>query len=120
MIDYHIPLLPGDHYHIVSRAIGDEKIFREQTDYDVFFSRFEKHVLPVAEIYCYCLLPNHIHFLVRIKDEPDITRYFKKIKKVNDYSYDKLSEFIMERFSNFLNSYTKSFNKKYYRGAVFL
>ena len=32
-----------------------------------------------------------------------------------------LSDFIMERFSNFLNSYTKSFNKAYNRkGALFM
>ena len=46
---------------------------------------------------------------------------FKEKKHAKDFNPDTVSDFIMERFSNSLNSYTKSFNKVYKRkGALFI
>jgi hypothetical protein len=49
---------------------------------------------------------------VKIKEEKSIVKYFEEVKKVhyNDLKHN-LPDFVMERFSNFLNSYTKAFNK---------
>jgi REP element-mobilizing transposase RayT len=73
-------------------------------------------------MYCYSLLPNHFHLLVKIKEEKSIVKYFEEVKKVhyNDLKHN-LPDFVMERFSNFLNSYTKAFNKSCQReGALFM
>jgi hypothetical protein len=53
------------------------------------------------------------------------TRMYSHFEKVKDMSFDpshhNLPAFLMERFSNFCNSYTKSYNKFYDRkGALFL
>jgi REP element-mobilizing transposase RayT len=119
MPNKHIPLLPDHQYHILGRAIGSEKLFAEEQNYPFFLSRYKNHVRPVADTYAYCLLPNHFHMAVRIKDEITLAEQFEFIKNKNS-KITLLSDFVMERFSNFLNSYTKSFNKVYHRKGSLL
>jgi putative transposase len=67
-------------------------------------------------------LPNHFHIIVLIKPEEVILKCFEQVKnKAFDLKEHSLVDFIMERFSNFLNGYTKAFNKMYNRkGALFM
>ena len=60
-------LLPGHFYHIYNRACGDEKIFVEERNYRFFMDLFEERMFEYVDLICYCLIPNHFHFLVRIK-----------------------------------------------------
>ena len=122
MPDYHVPLSPSNTYHIFSRAVGNEKLFRSAENYRFFLARLVVYVLPVADLFTYSLLPNHFHLLLRIKEEHIIKDQFKQRKKIpfrdNVHS---LPDFIMEQFSNWLNSYTKAYNKRFSRkGALFM
>lgn len=91
-------------YHIYSHANGDDVLFIKETNFRFFLSRLQHYILPIADIYAYCLMPNHFHLLVRFKDATGIT-------------HTKL----MQPFKNLLNSYTKAFNKRNNRrGALFL
>ncbi len=95
-------------YHIFSHGNGKEMIFRETSNYQYFLEKLEKYILPVADIYAYCLIPNHFHLLVRFKS-------FKGIEIEGEH------HFLMKNFSNCLNAYSKAFNKVYNRkGALFL
>lgn len=86
-------------YHIFNRGNNKQPIFLENDNYQYFLNITKKHILPVADIYCYCLLNNHFHFLVRIKE-----------------STTKPSQ----AFSNLFNAYAKAFNKKYNKsGSLF-
>jgi REP element-mobilizing transposase RayT len=86
-------------YHIFNRGNNKQNIFFEKENYQYFIRLLEKYISPIAEIYSYCLLPNHFHFLIKIKSGA--------IKP-------------SQKFSNFFNSYTKSINKKYNRtGSLF-
>jgi len=121
MPNYHIPLIPGKTYHVFSRAVGAEKLFREPTNYHFFLSRLDKHLSPVAHTLAYCLLPNHFHCMFRIKEEALIAAHYKEVKKKVAFSPELAPDFIMERVSNLLNSYTKAVNKKYHRkGSLFI
>ncbi|HRP31882.1 MAG TPA: transposase [Agriterribacter sp.] len=121
MPDYHLPLLPGEKYHLFNRAVGNEKLFRNANNYSFFISRFIKHISPVADTYCYCLLPNHFHCMVKIKEEAQLQCHFAEVKWHKPFSPEMLPEFIMERFSNLLNSYAKAYNKMYNRrGGLFI
>jgi putative transposase len=122
MSKYHIPLLPSNSYHLFNRAVGNEKLFKSDDNYRYFLSKMAQHILPVADIFTYSLLPNHFHLVVRIKDEKNIIEYFelKKKKSFNPINFS-LPDFVMEQFSNWLNGYTKAFNKMYIRkGALFI
>ena len=110
--NYHKPLIPNSIYHLFNRAIGEERLFITDENYRFFLMKLKHHTNEVCKLYAYSLMPNHFHFLVKIEHENDIIKYFEVIKKVKfDCKIHLLSDFIMERFSNFLNSYTKAFNK---------
>ncbi|AZA92221.1 Transposase and inactivated derivatives [Chryseobacterium nakagawai] len=95
-------------YHIFSHVNGEEIIFREASNYHFFLEKLDKYIIPVADIYAYCLLPNHFHILLRFKSFDDINN-------------EKEHSFLIKAFSDLLNAYAKAYNKVYNRkGALFL
>jgi len=95
-------------YHIYSHANGRDLIFREEENYKYFLDKLVKYIIPIAEIYAYCLMPNHFHLLVRFKSED-------QIPNEDEHKY------LMKQFSNLLNGYAKAYNKRYDRkGSLFL
>jgi REP element-mobilizing transposase RayT len=95
-------------YHIYTHANGKDLIFREEENYKYFLDKLSKYIVPIAQIYAYCLMPNHFHLLIRFKD-------LDQISNENEHKY------LMRQFSNLLNSYAKAYNKRYdRRGALFL
>ena len=121
MPDYHIPLLPGNTYHLFSRANGNEKLFLNNNNYAFFLQRLEKHTSPIADLFAYNLLPNHFHLMMQMKSAEVIEQHFQEVKKEKKFMAEIAPDFLMERFSNCLNSYTKAFNKMYNRkGALFM
>jgi len=120
-MDYYQSLISDNIYHIVHRAVGKELLFIEQENYRFFLERYQKYIAPIADTYAYSLLENHFHFLVQIKPHDELLPLFKKVK-LNRIAYDGWQpDFVMQQWSNLLNSYTKSFNKKYQRkGSLFM
>jgi putative transposase len=119
-MDYHIPLLPGETYHVFSHVVGSEQLFRCRNNYEVFLQRYYKHIMPVAETFTWNLLPNHFHFLIRVLPEEKLSKYYVG-KKGSAPDIDKLPDFVMQQFSNWLNSYAKTYNLIYQRrGALFV
>jgi len=106
------PFINGYYYHIYNRGVEKRNIFGTGKDYNHFlktmiyyqlegpkprFSKFFKYQLfkpdldkRLVDITCYCLMPNHFHFLV---------------KQLRDNG-------ISELISKLSNSYTKYFNTK--------
>ncbi|MEX2592037.1 MAG: transposase, partial [Anditalea sp.] len=60
---------PGQTYHIYNHANGTENIFREEENYRYFLRQYEKYLGPVVNTFAYCLMPNHFHMLVRVREE---------------------------------------------------
>jgi len=101
-----IPLENGKFFHIYNRGINGEKLFREQTNFEYFLNLYNEHIEPIAETYAWCLMSNHFHFLVRMKNTEEIITD----KKISP----------SQSFANFFNAYTKAFNKRFIRhGALF-
>ncbi len=93
-------LTANTYYHIFNRGNNKCDIFIEQENYDYFIELLTKYITPIAAIFSYCLLKNHFHLLVRIKD-------------INE-------DIISRSFSNLFNAYAKAINKKYNRsGSLF-
>ncbi len=112
-----IPLEFDKCYHIYNRGNNRENIFREKRNYTYFLERYQHYVHLVAETYAYCLLKNHFHFLVRIRLEEEQRAI---LKAVNPKRRTFTIADPAQRFSNFFNSYAKSFNKRYDRtGSLF-
>ena len=90
---------PDNYYHIYNRGNNSNNIFYEEKNYIYFLSLLKKYVLPVSDIYSYCLLKNHFHILLKINND---------IENPSQY------------FSNLFNAYTKAINKSYGRtGSLF-
>lgn len=118
-----IPLVSGQYYHIVSRSISKYRIFNTEQDFEKMkeimknyqFSDFAMHYSEycilsnraktaihkalfdsenrLVEIIAYCIMPTHIHLLLKQITENGISRFISKS----------------------LNSYSKSFNSKHKR-----
>jgi len=98
----------GYYYHIYNRGNNKEKLFLEHADYMYFLELFRKYIHDITNIYCYCLMPNHFHFLIRIRERGEII------------SYEQSTKPFPQSFSNYFNAYAKYFNIKYGRtGSLF-
>ena len=103
------PLLPANYYHFYNRGNNKENIFREEENYHYFLALVKKYLLPIASIYSYCLLLNHFHFIIKIKEEKFLPKAIRTKKMT-----------LHQPLSNLFNAYTKAFNKKYNRtGSLF-
>lgn len=104
-------LVNGQYYHIYNRGNNREDVFFEERNYSYFLQLYAKHVEPVAETYAYCMLWNHLHFLVRIKSEDE--REASAIGGVRPRSAS-------QAFGNLFNAYAKAINKAQERtGSLF-
>jgi REP element-mobilizing transposase RayT len=84
----------------------------------IFLKQYNRYVEAIADTYCYCLMPNHFHFLIRIKIKVAITSHLPGFENLEGVA---LSNCLSKKFSNFFNRYTKAFNQKYERrGSLFL
>ena len=72
------PLLPDQIYHVYNHANGQDVLFREPDNYRYFLDKYAYHIHPVAETYAYCLLPNHLHLMIRIRSEDVLMEVFKE------------------------------------------
>ncbi len=114
MSNTKIPLEPDKYYHIYNHANGFENIFNDDKDRIKFLEKYKKYIVPIADTFSYCLMPNHFHILLRIKP-------FNKINEVLPTLEGLVNKKISYQFSHFFNSYSQSFNKKYDRmGRLFI
>lgn len=115
------PLVTGEYYHIFNRGNEKRNIFTQPRDCKRFlqtfyyyqftgpkpsFSKYAKSDLnsfkpdlekKLVKVLCYCLMPNHFHFLIKQLKSNGISNFLSQIS----------------------NSYTKYFNTKYTRiGAL--
>jgi REP element-mobilizing transposase RayT len=105
----HARLLPGKIYHVYTRGNNRETIFKHPENYPYFLMLWKRHITPVADTFAYCLLPNHVHFCIRMKPEESL--------------HDKYltgERHLSQPFSNCFNAYAKAINKRFQRtGSLF-
>jgi len=122
-----VPLEPNQIYHVWTHANGNENLFRENDNYRYFLKKYLLHVHPVVDTFAYCLMPNHLHLMVRIKSEGQILEFLKlrdSSPKPTLQGFETLGGFsnvISLQFSHLFNSYTQSYNKYFHRrGSLFI
>lgn len=64
-VNYWEKLEPGVTYHIYNRAVGRDNLFYEPGNYPYFLHKWKEY-LPYLDVYAYCLMPNHFHFLAQV------------------------------------------------------
>jgi putative transposase len=107
------PLEPGEYFHIYNRGANRNNIFFEERNYAHFMQLYAKYIAPVVETFAYCLLPNHFHFLVRMR--LDRLGLGDRVG-LNPLSHRDISQ----AFNNWLSAYAKAINKGHGRtGSLF-
>lgn len=117
-----IPLEPNKIYHVYNHAISNELLFRNDNNFEYFFKKYKEYIVPIADTFAYCLMPNHFHFSLKIKSEKELIKYYVQDRKLpestNYKNFDDEKELLRlnsQQFGNFLNAYAKAYNKMYKR-----
>jgi len=110
-------------FHVYNRTNNNELLFRSDHNRNFFLSRYRKYISYLADSFCWCLLSNHFHFLIRIKREKIIRNYLNQ-KPVKDQTIQEkrfleneinCSELVESAFKRMFQSYALAFNKCYRR-----
>ena len=135
MQDKQVQLEPEGMYHIYNRANGHEQLFLHAENYRFFLEKYQHYISPIAQTYCYCLMPNHFHFIVKIRSEEELLGFSKatrtttlpkfqtleELKGNEELKEQNLSKAISKQFSKLFSSYTQAFNKVNHRkGSLFM
>ncbi|MEM1218587.1 MAG: hypothetical protein AAGH79_06730 [Bacteroidota bacterium] len=68
---YHLPLHEEHYYHVYNRAVTKARLFYRSRNYHYFMDRWVRHIDPFCDLLAYCLIPNHFHFVIRVKRVDD-------------------------------------------------
>jgi putative transposase len=114
-----IPLEEGKYYHIFNRGNNSDNLFYKSENYHFFLRRMEEYLLSFVELYAYCLLPNHFHLLIRVKEYTPAEALHLKDAKLLRERQDN-GDFAGRAFHRLFTSYSKAINKQEHRhGSLF-
>ena len=93
---------PNEIYHVFNRGNNKQTVFFNDSNYIFFLQKIKKEWKPYCEILCYCLMPNHFHFMIVLNNEG----------RDNIVLGDKLSNIqnLSKVIGKTLSSYTKAIN----------
>ncbi len=115
-MDYYPPLYSNNCYHIFNRGNNSENLFYKHDNYLYFLQQYDYYLSNYLETYAYCLLPNHFHLLVRVKDFNKQKIELKKGLK----TLTEPNEIVSELFRRLFTGYAKAINKQEERtGSLF-
>ena len=91
-------------YHIMLRGIDRQKIFRDRKDYSHFMIILrECKEKSDFKLYAYCLMPNHVHFLIKSENEPlDIImkRIASRYASWFNFKYQRIGHLFQDRYKS--------------------
>ncbi len=111
---YHI-------YHIYNQGNNRGQIFFEERNYIYFLRKMKKHLIPHVELLAYCLMPNHFHWLVCVKEEGcSLSKMLKPTRVESRNGENHFQQQLSASIAIMLRSYTRGINKQQGRsGSLF-
>lgn len=71
---------PGYLYHVTQRGNNRQYIFQKDDDYILYLKWVEEYRIKTeTEIYAYCLMGNHVHFIVKPLKNDSLAKMFKGV-----------------------------------------
>jgi putative transposase len=130
-VRYKAPFYAGSHYHIIFRSIDGLKLFEVEENHHLFLQRFSRYMFCICDCLAYCLLNNHVHFIIQIKPQDILIRSISAIQK--DERTVSMNRFLIEpetenntdilierQVNSFMVAYTNAYNLSYIRkGSLF-
>lgn len=114
-LDY---LEEGYFYHIYNRGINSCLIFNDNKDKIFFLKKLKEYVYPYAEIYAYCLMSNHYHFIIKVREFSEQILCQNNIQ--NKKGLHAPQSVISKQLGKLMSSYTQAYNKRYQRHGALL
>jgi putative transposase len=70
----------GPTYHVVNRAVFGQLLYKDFGEY-LAYIRLMASVLDPSpiELFAFCLMPNHVHLLLRTPEEPDMSAFMHRL-----------------------------------------
>ena len=59
----------GNIYHIFNQGNNRETIFFKIENYLYFMAKIKKHICPFADVLAWCLMPNHFHLMIAVRED---------------------------------------------------
>ncbi len=103
-------LTEGEIYHVFNRGNNKQPIFFTPANYLYFIQGLKKYLKPHCDILCWCLMPNHFHFLIHANNS--------SIQIIKDGSFERQQ--FSQGIKMLLSSYTKAINKQERRSGSLL
>jgi len=112
---------PNVIYHVYNQSINFEPLFRSEENYLFFLNKIRTHLLPVADILCYCLMPDHFHLMLKPKPDGCAPSNVRRLPKAGESPGEvHYQQELSHQIKIMLSSYTRAFNKRYNRrGSLF-
>ncbi len=106
-----LSLSPKKFYHLTYSNEND-KLFRQEKNYQFFLKKYFHYIQPIAETFAYCLLPNSFEILIKIKEEQEFASFFNfEINGKNSKFHEKfILKYISQQFDNLFTDYQNEYN----------
>lgn len=108
---------PNKLYHIYNQGNNHQPIFFSRANYFYFLRKMRKQLVPVSDILAYCLMPNHFHWLLYVKEIKD------KLSSTHQIAPSDLmgkQHSLVNKIAVLLRSYTQGVNNQEKRsGSLF-
>lgn len=86
---------PQGFLHVISRGNNRRKLFFHARDFRIYQAQLIKLKREEQiKILHYCLMPNHIHLLVEVRDDSDLSRFMKRLNLKYFFCYQKKHAYI--------------------------
>ncbi len=123
-------------YHIYNQGNNRQNLFFERENYLFFLQKIGTHILPYADILAWCLMPNHFHLLLLVRNEILPVGKIAKVENTESFAQHnaeshtmtqshRMTEYRKMRTFNdsiaiMLRSYTRAINNQQKRsGSLF-
>src|SRR5690606_25022373 len=126
MINYWEKFEFGAIYHLFNKTIGGRKLFLGDMDYTRFLNKFDRYFGPYINLYAFCLIPNHYHFMFRVKTLEEINQNKLKYEGSKEAVTflkirTEIDPFLTDQLRRWFSGTSLYMNKKYnVSGQLFL
>jgi putative transposase len=120
----------GGIFHVYNRTNNREPLFKNEDNKLFFLRQYAKYLNPFLDTFCWNLLPNHFHFLIRVKSTREIHNYLnglaslqikgkspslKPVEKQFLQNETTMENLLTTEWTRFFTSYAMAFNKQHDR-----
>ncbi len=106
----------NEKYHVYNRSINKTVLFKNDSNFSFFLTKWKQLITPFFHHGAYCLMPDHFHFLIWLK--PIDNKVLKQIQKQETLASQKylndqidFNTFLEDQFKRLFSSYALTYNK---------